>query len=130
MGGLTPQILQQMMQSSQQTVPQSNPLLQGQPQASALPQTNPVQSGGMASGGQVDPNTALAQFQSNPAISGPNAQLNSISEQESKVQKSLTNLNVPQTGFSPNFDGQGVGGFFHNLGQALLTLGAATRPGQ
>src|SRR5271155_4900789 len=98
MGGLTPQILQQMMQSSQQTVPQSNPLLQGQPQASALPQTSPVQPQGMASGGQVDPNTALAQFQSNPAISGPNAQLNSISQQESDVQNKLSNMQIPKTG--------------------------------
>src|SRR5271154_6063886 len=132
--GLTPQILQQIMQSTQQTTPTSNPLLQapGQPQASAIPQTSPVQpqGGGMSPGGQVDPNTALAQFQSNPAIAGPNAQLNSISKQESDVQDSLKGLKVPDTGFSPNFDGKGVGGFFHNLGQALLTLGAATRPGQ
>jgi hypothetical protein len=33
--------------------------------------------------------------------------------------------------FHPTFQhGQGAGGFFHNLGQALLTLGAATTPGQ
>src|SRR5271154_5566882 len=99
--GLTPQILQQIMQSTQQTTPTSNPLLQapGQPQASAIPQTNPVQGGGMSPGGQVDPNTALAQFQSNPAIAGPNAQLNSISGQESDVQDKLSNMKIPKTGF-------------------------------
>src|SRR6267142_2626011 len=33
--------------------------------------------------------------------------------------------------FSPNIvHGQGAGGFLHHLGQALLTVGAATRPGQ
>jgi hypothetical protein len=32
--------------------------------------------------------------------------------------------------FHPNFQhGQGTGGFFHNLGQALMALGAATTPG-
>lgn len=95
---------------------------QGAPQQtpSAIPPTIPFDLASMVK--QV---SALPEYQ---AASG---RLEDIGRQEQGIQQQMQGLKPPQMGFHPNIvHGEGVGGFFHNLGQALLTVLASTRPGQ
>lgn len=98
---------------------------QGAPQAapqapSAIPPTTPFDLASMVK--QV---SALPEYQ---AASG---RLEDIGRQEQGIQQQMQGMTPPPMGFHPNIvHGQGVGGFFHNLGQALLTALASTRPGE
>jgi hypothetical protein len=112
----------------------------GQPQAgvpiapgpSAIPPTSPVQpQGGAPATGGTDLASMVSQVSNLPQYQQASGRLEQIGSQEQDIQKKMAAMQPPKMGWTPDIrHGEGVKGFFHNLGQALITLGAATRPGQ
>lgn len=99
--------------------PQSSPQIPQQT-PSAIPPTTPFDLASMVK--QV---SALPEYQQ------ASGRLEDIGRQEQGIQQQMQSMMPPPMGFHPNIvHGEGVGGFFHNLGQALLTILASTRPGQ
>ena len=95
------------------------------PPGGPIPSTAPVQPQGGNLAQLVSQVASLPQYQE------PYNRLESIGQQEQDIRGQMQAMPIPQQGFHPNFvHGEGAGGFFHNLGQALLALGAATKPGQ
>lgn len=121
---LPPNVLQSMMPGMMGGVPPApggapSPAPQAAPQ-SAIPPTTPFDLASMVK--QV---SALPEYQQ------ASGRLEDIGRQEQGIQQQMQNLQPPQMGFQPHLvHGEGVGGFFHNLGQALLTALASTRPGE
>lgn len=98
--------------------PQSAPQAPQGP--SAIPPTTPFDLASM-----VKHVSALPEYQQ------ASGRLEDIGRQEQGIQQQMQGLQPPQMGFQPHLvHGEGVGGFFHNLGQALLTALASTRPGE
>lgn len=99
----------------------SAPMPTTAPQApSAIPPTTPF-----------DLASIVKQVSGLPEYQAASGRLEDIGRQEQGIQQQMQNLQPPQMGFQPHLvHGEGVGGFFHNLGQALLTVLASTRPGQ
>lgn len=117
-----PNILQQLIPGlnagSQQATPQQ-PTPQQAPQSPMGP-TSPF-----------DLASTVRQVSQLPEYQQASGRLEQIGGQEQDIQSKMRGMTPPKMGFTPSFEhGKGVGGFFHNLGQALITLGAATRPGQ
>src|SRR5690242_5918154 len=120
-----------MANGQDNTIPTNLPLNDPQVLASALtmspggalPATSPVQPGGLAS--MVQQVANLPQYQE------PYSRLQDIGSQEQDIQNQMRGMAVPKMGFQPNFvHGQGIGGFFRNLGEGLKTMAASSLPGQ
>jgi hypothetical protein len=113
-----PQFMQMMMLGGGQQPPAAPP---PPPASGALPPTSPVQpTGGFDLASTVRQVSALPEYQQ------ASGRLEDIGGRERGVEQQMKDMPIPKMGFRPDFSG----GFFHNLGQALLTLGAATAPGR
>lgn len=88
-----------------------------------MPPTSPIQP---SQPGGFDLASTVKQVSALPEYAGPSSRLEDIGRQEQDIQQQMKDLPIPKMGFKPHFGG----GFFHNLGQALMTLAAATEPGQ
>lgn len=117
-------------QDIQQTPPQAGP-----PQFMQAEMAPPPAAGGvLPPTSPVAPNPYNNQFLEStqsllqqPQLAGPLAAQAQATGQAGNVAQQYQDLvaNQPQRGFQPHFGG----GILHDLGQALLTLGAATTPG-
>jgi len=119
---ILPQFMQMLMQGGGQQ-PQQAPEMPQPPAGGAMPPTSPVQP---SQPGGFDLASTVKQVSALPEFQGPSQSLEGIAGRERGVEQQMKDLPIPQMGFKPHFGG----GFFHNLGQALMVLGASTEPGQ
>lgn len=126
---ILPQFMQMLMQGGGQQPQQAPEMPQGgmpqPPAGGAMPPTSPVQQPSQPGGG-FDLASTVKQVSALPEYSGPSKSLEDIAGRERGIEQQQKDLPIPQMGFKPHFGG----GFFHNLGQALIALAASTEPGQ